>query len=122
MMQTVIRGRDVTLEGRHVREVLTPGAIDFLSQLHRHFEPTRRSLLQRRAQRQRELLTSRKLPEFLPETARIRDSPWRTAPVPNDLLDRRVEITGPASSKKMVLNALNSGANCFMADLEDASS
>ena len=62
-----------------------------------------------------------KLPDFLPETAGIRESEWRVAPIPKDLLDRRVEITGPVD-RKMIINALNSGANVFMADFEDSNS
>lgn len=122
MASAVVRGPATTQEGRRVDEVLTPGAIDFLVQLHRHFDGTRLSLLQRRARRQQELLSSGRLPEFLPHTAAtVRDAQWKVAPVPKDLQDRRVEITGPASSMKMVRNALGSGASCFMADLEDAS-
>jgi malate synthase len=123
MSAAVIRGRSTTNEGRRVDEVLTPGAIDFLVQLHRQFESTRCSLLQRRARRQQKLLSGSIDPkDFVPDiAANVRYSDWKIAPVPRDLQDRRVEITGPASSKKMVLNALSSGASCFMADLEDAS-
>src|SRR3954467_2438444 len=99
-------------------EILTPAALRFVAGLARRFEPTRRSLLQRRVERQQEIVDG-KMPEFLPETAAIRDSDWKVAPIPADLRDRRVEITGPVD-RKMVINALNSGANMFMADFEDS--
>ncbi len=101
-------------------EVLTPEALAFLTVLHRRFEPRRRELLALRQQRQAELDRG-VLPDFLPETASIRRGSWRIAPVPVPLLDRRVEITGPPE-RKMVINALNSGAKVFMADFEDANS
>jgi malate synthase len=99
-------------------KVLTPAAIDFAVELEREFGAERRRLLARRAEIQRRLDAGWK-PDFLPETKPIRDGDWRVAPVPRDLQDRRVEITGP-TDRKMVINALNSGANVFMADLEDA--
>jgi malate synthase len=106
------------LEGRF-GEVLTPAALDFLAALHRRFDPTRRELLARRQERQARFDAGER-PDFLPETAAVRDEPsWRVAPVPADLQDRRVEITGP-TDRKMVINALNSGARVFMADFEDA--
>ena len=83
-------------------------------------EPTRRQLLDRRLQRQAEL-DAGQLPDFLPETRSVRESDWRVAPVPADLQDRRVEITGPVE-RKMIINALNSGARVFMADFEDSNS
>jgi len=98
--------------------VLTPDALAFVVRLHRTFNPTRRALLERRAARQRELLAGA-LPDFLPETRHIRESRWTVAPAPPDLQDRRVEITGPVY-RKMMINALNSGAQVFMADFEDA--
>ena len=82
------------------------------------FEPRRRELLAR-ARSARPNSTPEELPDFLPETQRIRESDWNVAPVPADLQDRRVEITGP-TDRKMVINALNSGANVFMADFEDS--
>jgi malate synthase len=100
--------------------VLTPDAIDFLARLHREFNPTRLALLARRADRRATLQKGESL-DFLPETAEVRDGEWRVAPAPADLDDRRVEITGPAD-RKMMINALNSGARVFMADLEDAMS
>src|SRR5436305_3031605 len=99
-------------------EVLTPEAIDFAVELEREFGAERRRLLARRAAVQRRLDTGWK-PDFLPETKAIRDGDWRVAPIPHDLQDRRVEITGP-TDRKMVINALNCGASVFMADFEDA--
>ncbi|GAA3949377.1 malate synthase A [Hymenobacter algoricola] len=101
-------------------EILTPSALAFVAELHRRFDPTRRELLLRREARQKELDAGR-LPDFLPETRLIREKPWTVAPLPADLLDRRVEITGPVE-RKMIINALNSGAKVFMADLEDSNS
>src|SRR5262249_17940226 len=101
-----------------VRQVLTPQALDFIASLQRQFNPTRESLLQRRLDRERRI-ESGTLPDFPSETAAIRRAAWQVASTPPDLLDRRVEITGPAE-RKMMINALNSGANTFMADLEDA--
>jgi malate synthase len=101
-------------------EVLTPKALAFLAGLHRAFESRRRELLSRRASVQAELDAGGLL-NFLPETADIRQGDWKVAPIPTDLLDRRVEITGPVD-RKTVINALNSGARMFMADFEDAHS
>ena len=98
--------------------VLTAEALAFVVSLCREFEPRRRELLARRAERQKEFDAGR-MPDFLTETKSIRDSEWRIAQQPRDLLDRRVEITGP-TDRKMVINALNSGASTFMADFEDA--
>jgi malate synthase len=99
-------------------KVVTPEAIDFAVELEREFGAERRRLLARRAEIQRRLDRGWR-PDFLPETQAIRNSDWRVAPIPRDLQDRRVEITGP-TDRKMVINALNSGANVFMADFEDA--
>lgn len=98
--------------------ILTPEALAFVAKLHRAFESRRRGVLARRAVRQQEF-DAGKLPGFPPETAEVRSSEWTIAPQPKDLLDRRVEITGP-TDRKMVINALNSGASTFMADFEDA--
>jgi malate synthase len=98
--------------------VLTPQALAFVAKLHRNFESRRQELLARRAARQKEF-DSGMLPDFLPETKSVRQSEWTIAGQPEDLLDRRVEITGP-TDRKMVINALNSGASTFMADFEDA--
>jgi malate synthase len=99
-------------------EVLTPAALAFVGRLHRSFEARRRELLDRRRERQREL-DAGVLPTFRPDTRHVREGEWRVPPAPPDLADRRVEITGPVD-RKMMINALNSGARVFMADLEDA--
>lgn len=101
-----------------VEEVLTPDALTFIIDLHRRFNPTRRKLLDARAERQAAINAGAKL-GFLEETAGIRSAEWQVAPAPADLNDRRVEITGP-TERKMMINALNSGAKVFMADFEDA--
>src|SRR3954468_11148803 len=98
--------------------ILTPEALAFVEKLERKFGARRHELLARRAARQKEFDAGR-LPDFLPETKEIRASEWRIAAQPKDMLDRRVEITGP-TDRKMVINALNSGASTFMADFEDA--
>ncbi|MBV8170228.1 MAG: malate synthase A, partial [Alphaproteobacteria bacterium] len=100
-------------------EILTPEALGFVAELERRFGPERKRLLARRAEIQARLDAGQK-PDFLKETAPIRDADWTVAPLPKDLLDRRVEITGPVD-RKMIINALNSGANVYMADFEDAS-
>lgn len=99
-------------------EILPLEALKFVTDLERRFGPRRRELLAARAVRQNRLDTTER-PDFLPQTAGIRDSSWAVAPLPADLLDRRVEITGPVE-RKMIINALNSGASAFMADFEDA--
>jgi malate synthase len=100
------------------KTVLTPQALAFVEDLVRRFRPTVEHLMEARAERQRALDAGDTL-RFLPETEEIRRGDWRVAPAPRDLLDRRVEITGPVDAK-MIVNALNSGANVFMADFEDA--
>jgi malate synthase len=107
------------MEGEQTR-ILTKEAAGFLARLAREFESRRRELLARRRVRQQEI-DSGKLPDFLGETASIREREWTVAPIPKDLQDRRVEITGPVD-RKMIINALNSGASVFMADFEDANS
>jgi malate synthase len=106
--------------GGRSEEILTGEALAFVAELHRRFDPTRRDLLRRRRERQARL-DGGELPDFLAETREIRAAEWQVAPVPEDLQDRRVEITGPVE-RKMMINALNSGARCFMADFEDANS
>lgn len=101
-----------------VRQVLTPEALQFLEGLHRTFNARRKELLEAREVRQKELDSGSKL-DFLPETKEIREGDWTVAELPKDLQDRRVEITGPVD-RKMVINALNSGAKLFMACFEDA--
>ena len=104
-----------------VDDVLTPDAVSFLTDLQREFGERRLELLARRAERLRARLANGELPDFLPDTAGVRDGDWRIAPFPDEIADRRVEITGPVD-RKMVINALNSGARVFMADFEDANS
>jgi malate synthase len=103
---------------RGAEEILSPEAVRFVADLARRFESTRQELLHRRRERQQEIVDGR-IPDFLPETAAIRERSWQVAPIPADLRDRRVEITGPVE-RKMIINALNSGANVFMADFEDS--
>jgi malate synthase len=122
MPTSVLEENDaISIRGRLTpafREILTDEALDFVARLHRRFEPRREELLARRAARQKEF-DAGKLPDFLAETKKIRAEEWTVARQPPDLLDRRVEITGP-TDRKMVINALNSGASTFMADFEDA--
>src|SRR5262245_51270604 len=101
-------------------EILTPEACAFLRGLQEKFGPRREQLLAKRAERQREI-DAGKMPDFLAETAKIRGGDWKVPPPPADLLDRRTEITGPVD-RKLAINALNSGAQCWMADFEDANS
>jgi malate synthase len=101
-------------------EILSAEALAFVAGLHRRFNKRRLELLARRDERQKQF-DAGELPDFLPETKSIRDGDWSIAKIPADLLDRRVEITGPVD-RKMIVNALNSGAKVFMADFEDASS
>jgi len=101
-------------------EILTESSLAFIADLHRAFEPRRRQLMQAREARQKRF-DAGELPDFLPETKNIREGNWKIAPIPADLQDRRVEITGPVD-RKMVINALNSGANVYLADFEDANS
>jgi malate synthase len=101
-------------------EVLTPEALRFVEKLVREFTPRRDELLARRAARQQEF-DQGQLPKFLDESRKIRQGEWTVAPIPDDLQDRRVEITGPVD-RKMIINALNSGANVYMADFEDSHS
>ncbi len=105
-------------ETRGLEAVLTPEALRFVETLVRELGPTRDRLLARRVERQAALARG-VLPDFLPETEALRKREWKVAPIPKDLLDRRVEITGPVD-RKMIINALNSGANVFMADFEDS--
>jgi len=98
--------------------ILTPSALAFVAHLHRRFEARRRERMAARAERQARLDAGETF-GFLPETRAIREGDWTVAPVPADLRDRRVEITGP-TDRKMVINALNSGASTFMADFEDS--
>ena len=99
--------------------ILTPDALAFIEELHQRFRPTRDNLLAARVDRRNRVAAGEGL-DFLPETASIREGDWRVAEAPAALTDRRVEMTGPASPAKMAINALNSGAKVWLADLEDA--
>src|ERR671919_1945410 len=105
------------VEGR-AADILSDEALAFVAGLQREFDPVRKSLLAKRAERQAEFDAGAR-PDFLASTAAVRDGDWKIAPEPDDLQDRRVEITGP-TERKMMINALNSGAKTFMADFEDA--
>ena len=107
----------IPASGRYA-EILTPEAVAFVVGLQRTFNERRKELLEARAARQKRLDAGER-PDFLKETKGIRESEWTVAPLPADLLDRRVEITGPVD-RKMIINALNSGAKVFMADFEDS--
>ena len=99
-------------------QILTPEALDFVAKIARKFEPRRKELMAARVARQAEL-DAGQLPDYLPQTKAVREGDWKIAPLPQDLLDRRTEITGPVE-RKMMINALNSGAKSFMADFEDS--
>src|SRR5512135_2196062 len=99
-------------------EILTPEALAFVAKLHRAFEPRRQELLRARVARQARI-DAGEMPDFLAETRHIRAGDWRVAPLPRALECRRVEITGPVE-RKMIINALNSGADSYMADFEDS--
>ena len=114
----------VEIQGEYIdayAEILSLEALAFVAKLIRAFDDTRVTLLNKRQERQARI-DAGETPNFLPDTSSIRNGSWTVAPIPNDLQDRRVEITGPAGDRKMVINALNSGASCFMADFEDANS
>ena len=117
---TLPEGVQITAEVTpEMAEILTPDALALVAKLHRAFEPRRQELLAKRVERAARL-DAGELPDFLPETADIRADPtWKVAPAPADLQDRRAEITGPVD-RKMIINALNSGAKVFMSDFEDS--
>ena len=117
---TLPEGVQITAEVTpEMAEILTPEALALVAKLHRAFEPRRVELLAKRQERAARLDAGED-PDFLPETKHVRDDPsWKVAPAPADLQDRRVEITGPVD-RKMIINALNSGAKVFMADFEDS--
>ena len=120
-MSTTTFGPGIEINGRitpDYAQILTPEAVAFAARLQRAFGGRRNELLAHRETRQAEL-DAGKLPDFLPETRALRAADWTCAPFPADIADRRVEITGPVD-RKMVINALNSGASVFMADFEDA--
>ena len=116
MVESAIEVKAPAVEG--VSEVLTPDALTFLAELHQRFDSRRRGLLQARVEREARFVAGER-PTFLEETRSIRVGDWKVAPVPDDIQDRRVEITGP-TNRRMVINALNCGARVFMADFEDA--
>ncbi len=123
MTNSTVTAPTVTIagsQGAAEAEILTPKALEFLGALASNFEAERQRLLAARVARAEALRTG-KLYDFLPETASVRQAEWRVAPIPADLEDRRTEITGPVD-RKMVINALNSGAKVFMADFEDSTS
>ena len=118
---SALKGIEITGELRPAyKKILTPEALAFVAALVRKHASKREQLLTLRKERQA-LIDAGKLPKFLPETKKIRDGKWKIAGIPGDLQDRRVEITGPVE-RKMVINALNAGAKCFMADFEDSAS
>lgn len=115
----VSRAAQIHADAAGYEHILTPDALAFLARLHRFAEPRRQQLLHARRQRQARY-DAGALPDFRPDTKAIRESDWTVAPIPAALQDRRVEITGPVE-RKMIINALNSGAKVFMADFEDSS-
>lgn len=106
---------------QELEDVLPSEALSFVAELAREFEPRRRELIEARIQRQA-AIDAGSLPDFLPETRWIREGDWRVPPAPKDLANRRVELTGPSSNRRMFINALNSGAQVYMTDFEDAHS
>ncbi len=120
-MSSPALGSGVVLHGSDEAGVLTPEALDLVEALEQEFGGRRVELLQARAERQKRI-SAGELPDFLEETRSVREGEWQVAPVPADLQDRRVEITGPTGDRKMVINAFNSGAKIYMADFEDANS
>src|SRR5437867_13098277 len=120
-MTTPSYGPGIEISGRvtpESAEILSPAAVASAAQLQRAFGGRRAELLARREARQKEL-DAGVMPDFLTETRAVREGAWTCAPIPGDLEDRRVEITGPVD-RKMIINALNSGADVYMADFEDA--
>ena len=116
-----IEGLEITAEVTgQFAEILTPEALSFVVKLQRAFNKRRIELLAARVERQK-AIDAGKTPDFITETQNVRESDWVAAPIPADLQDRRVEITGPVD-RKMIINALNSGAKVFMADFEDSNS
>ena len=100
-------------------EIISSEALRFIQEIHEKFNAKRLELLNERKKRQKAIDNGDKL-DFLDETKKIRDSNWKIKNIPKDLLKRQVEITGPPVPKKMLISALNSGANCYMTDLEDS--
>ena len=118
-MRTYAEGIEFTAEiPEEFQEILAPEAVAFVAGLSREYRGRVVELLDKRAERQ-ERINAGEMPDFLSETRDVREGDWKIAPIPDDLQDRRVELTGPPD-RKMTINALNSGANCWMADFEDA--
>ena len=117
--RTYAEGIEFTAEiPEEFEQILTPEAVAFVAKLSREYRGRVVELLEKRAERQ-ERINAGEMPDFLPETKDVREGDWKIAPIPDDLQDRRVELTGPPD-RKMTINALNSGASCWMADFEDA--
>jgi len=117
--RTYAEGIEFTAEiPEEFEQILTPEAVAFVAKLSRKYRGRVVGLLEKRAERQ-ERINAGEMPDFLPETKDVREGDWKIAPIPDDLQDRRVELTGPPD-RKMTINALNSGASCWMADFEDA--
>jgi malate synthase len=117
--RTYAEGVEFTAEiPEEFEQILTPEAVAFVAKLSREYRGRVVELLDKRAERQ-ERISAGEMPDFLPETRDVREGDWKIAPIPDDLQDRRVELTGPPD-RKMTINALNSGASCWMADFEDA--
>jgi len=117
--RTYAEGIEFTAEiPEEFEQILTPEAVAFVAKLSREYRGRVVGLLEKRAERQ-ERINAGEMPDFLPETKDLREGDWKIAPIPDDLQDRRVELTGPPD-RKMTINALNSGASCWMADFEDA--
>jgi malate synthase len=117
--RTYAEGIEFTAEiPEEFQQILTPEAVTFVAKLSREYRGRVVELLDKRAERQ-ERINAGEMPDFLPETREVREGDWKIAPIPDDLQNRRVELTGPPD-RKMTINALNSGASCWMADFEDA--
>jgi len=114
--------KNIKIDGKilpRYSEILTDKALEFISEIHSQFNDERLNLLSEREKKQKSIDNGEKL-DFLDETKQIRDSDWKIKNIPNDLLKRQVEITGPPVPKKMFISALNSGADCYMTDFEDS--
>ncbi len=114
--------KDIKISGKilsRYKEIISDDALEFVRQIHEKFNSKRLELLNQREDRQKAIDNGDKL-DFLKETKKIRDSEWKIKNIPKDLLKRQVEITGPPVPKKMLISALNSGADCYMTDFEDS--
>ena len=118
----MLMNKNIKINGKilpRYEEILSEEALKFVQEIHEQFNKSRLELLSERKKRQKEIDDGSKL-DFPSETKKIRDSDWIIKNIPHDLLNRQVEITGPPVPKKMLISALNSGANCYMTDLEDS--